>query len=329
MRKGLIRRVAGRGRRGGPVRSGSGSLVTNASGKQYRVVAVNEAEAAEFADPPRRWGRVGMMAGGWALVLVLGASVAPGFAASGSEENQDPRDDSATDAEGAALRYLRFGSSEDIGRAESALCEDADPELTPVGLDAIRQSYADELGGITDVSVSTDEPIIGAEGAAYPGTVTYNSQGGRRFEYFTVTVQENDGTYCVSNAVHVQDEELSPGETGGTDPAVEPVGLVNDFLTVIVGNRDAEAATEMQCDSYSGITAQDLDAAVAEWANRNGWKSGIALGASEVESSESSITVLEAEIELTGDVSAETFAFQIGVQEDCIASLEGGEGLVE
>jgi hypothetical protein len=304
-------------------------VVTNASGKRYRVVAVDEVEAAEFADPPRKWGRVGMMASCWAVVLLLGASVAPGFAASGSEEAQDPRDDSATDAEGAALRYLRFGSSEDMDRAESTLCEDADPELTPAGLDAIRQSYAEELGGITDVSVSTEAPIIGADGAAFAGTVTYNSQGGRRFEYFVVTVQENNGTYCVSDAVRAQDEEPSPDETGGTGPAVDPGGLANDFLTIVVGNRDPETAADMQCDPDTGITAHDIDAAVTEWAAQNGFRSGTALGANQVESTESSITMLEAKIELKGDVSVEEFAFQIGVQGDCIASVEGGGSLMD
>jgi hypothetical protein len=329
MRKGLIRRVAGRGRRGRSAASASGSTITDATGKRYRFVPVNEADETAFADPPRRWGRVGLLAGGWAIVLALGATVAPGFAASGSEENQDPRDDSATDAEGAALRYLRFGSSEDLDRAEATLCEDADPELTPTDLEAIRQSYVEELGGITDVSVSTDEPTITADGSAYPGTVTYNSQGGRRFEYFTVTVQENDGTYCVLDATHDEDEEPSPDDTGGTGPSVDPEGLANDFLTIIVGNRDPETAADMQCDPDIGITAQELYAAVAEWANENGWKSGIALGASQVESTESSITMLEAEIELTGDVSVEEFTFQVGVQGDCVATLEGGEGLID
>jgi hypothetical protein len=334
MRKGLIRRVAGRGRRGRSAASASGSTITDATGKRYRFVPVNEADETEFADPPRRWGRVGILAGGWAIVLALGATVAPGFAASGSEENQDPRDDSATDPEGAALRYLRFGSSEDLDRAEATLCEGADPELTPTDLDAVRQSYVEELGGVTDVSVSTDAPTITADGSAYPGTVTYNSQGGRRFEYFTVTVQENDGTYCVSDATHDEEDLPSPDDSGGTDsdgtgPAVDAVGLANDFLTIIVGNRDPETAADMQCDSYSGITAQDLDAAVTEWATQNGWKSGVSLGASQVDSTESSITMLEAEVELTGDIDAKRFAFQIGVQGDCIASMEGGEGLID
>jgi hypothetical protein len=329
MRKGLIRRVAGRGRRGRSAASASGSTITDATGKRYRFVPVNEADETEYADPPRRWGRVGFLAGGWAIVLALGATVAPGFAASGSEENQDPRDQEATDAEGAAWSYLRYGSNDDLDRAEAALCDGAQPDLSPAGLDAIRQSYAEVLGGITDISVNTKEPTISAEGSVFPASVEYISQGGQRSEDFLVTVQENDGTFCVSDATHDEDEQPSPDDTSGTGPTVDPEGLANDFLTIIVGNRDPETAAAMQCDSDIGITAHELDAAVAEWATENGWESGIALGASQIESAESSITMLEAAIELTGDVSIEEFVFQVGVQGDCIESLEGGEGLID
>lgn len=302
-------------------------MITNASGKQYRVVAVDAVEAAEFADPPRKWGRVGIMVGGWALVLALGAWIAPGFAASGSGQNQDPRDEEATDAIGAAWSYLRYGSDEDLDRAEATLCEGASPEVTPADLNDIRQSYADSLGGITRIDLETSDPVPTSDGISVVGTVSYIYQGSQRHQEFLVTVQEIDGAYCVSNAAQVASEEPSSGES--TVGTVDPQTLATDFLRSTVAERDPATAATFQCASYTGTTAQELDAAITEWAVLNGETTAFLNGIDPTDSTESSITRFEAEISLQGDLKQETFTFVIGVQGDCVASLEGGEGLVE
>lgn len=319
----LFRRVVRTARR--PRRTSGGTKFSTADGKQYRVVAVNEPENNEFADPPRKWGRVGVMAAAWALALALGGWVAPTFAASGNPENQDPRDEAATDAEGAALRYLRYGSNDDLDRAESALCDDASPELSPQDLDGIRQSYADELGGITDIDVKAGDPVPSTDGISVAGTVAYIAQGNRRTEDFLVTVQEDDGKYCVSNTVSLQEEE-GPSETDGTSDVVDPEELATDFLRAIVVERNAQAAAEFQCSDsdYTGTTPEELDAAITAWGATTAFLNGI----ESAESSETSITAFDVEVTLKGDLKEDSFNFVVGVQGDCVALLNGGDGLI-
>jgi hypothetical protein len=303
-------------------------VVTNASGRQYRVVAVDAVEAAEFADPPRKWGRVGIMAGGWALVLALGAWIAPGFAASGSAQNEDPRDEPATSESNAAWRYLRYGSDEDLDRAEATLCEDASPEVTPSDLDAIRQSYEDALGGITRIDLETQDPVALAEGSSVVGRVSYIYEGSQRHEEFQVTVQEGDGAFCVSDAVQMQSEGETPSTGDGSEPAVDLEVLATTFLTHVVGNRDPLTAATSQCDSYTGITPEELDQAIADWAAQNDMTTGF-VSVDLADSPESSVTMFDAEVSLQGDLRQDTFAFQVGVQGDCVTSLEGGDGLMD
>ncbi|WP_198667600.1 hypothetical protein [Glycomyces dulcitolivorans] len=325
MRKGLFRRTIRRARTARP--SGAASGFSDAAGKRYRVVPVDDPETAAYADPPRKWPRVAAMAAAWAVVLGLGAWIAPAFAASGNEENQDPRDQAATDAEGAAWSYLRYGSNEDLDRAEAALCEDASPELTPDDLDAVRQSYADQLGGITRVDVETGDPVPTTDGIAIAGTVSYISEGTQRHEEFIVTVQENDGTYCVSNTEQPQEEE-EPSSEGSTGNAVDPETLASEFLTYIVGTRNIQAASEIQCEAFTGITPQDLDAAIDDWAATNGETSGF-VSVDPAESSDGSVAAFAAEVTLQGELNQETFEFDISVQGDCVASLQGGDNLMD
>jgi hypothetical protein len=320
----LFRRVVRTAR--GPRRVKRAPAVRGADGRQYRVVAVDENENNEFADPPRKWGRVGVMAGAWALALALGAWVAPGFAASGNPENGDPRDEAATSANNAAWRYLRYGSIEEIDRAEATLCEGASPEVSPHDLEAIRGSYSEELGGISRVDLETAEPVLAPQGTTVAGTVVYIYQGAQRYEDFIVTVKEHDGSFCVSNAVQVQDDEPSTEAPSGD--VVDSQTLATDFLRSVVVNRDPLASTALQCDSYTGITAQELDAAITAWAATNGATSGY-LNSVEPETSETSITAFSSEVVLQGGLNQESFVFEVGVQGDCIASLEGGEDLME
>ncbi|GAA1660919.1 hypothetical protein GCM10009830_02520 [Glycomyces endophyticus] len=324
MGKGLFRRTIRRARTARP----SGPAST--TGKRYRVVPVDDPDTTAYADPPRKWPRVAAMAAAWAVVLGLGSWIAPAFAASGSEENQDPRDEAATDAEGAALRYLRYGSNEDPERAEDALCEDASPELSPSDLDAIRQSYADELGGITDIDLQTGDPVPSSEGISIAGTVSYIYQGRQRHEEFLVTVQEHDGTYCVSDAASVEETSepsFEPSsDSSSTSEEVDPQTVATDFLRAVVMDRDPAFAETLQCESFTTITAQDLDEAIAEWVTVNGVTTGFLNDISPLENATGGF---EAEIVLQGELNQETFTFEIEVQQGCVASLEGGDDLMD
>ncbi|MBO3735616.1 hypothetical protein [Glycomyces niveus] len=316
----LFRRVVRTTRR--PRRSGGGTKFSTADGKQYRVVAVNEPENNEFADPPRKWGRVGVMAAAWALALALGGWVAPTFAASGNPENQDPRDEAASSEKNAAWRYLRYGSNQELDRSEATICDGASPEVSPSDLDDLRQTYADELGGITDVDLETGDPVAGVDGATVAATVSYIYQSSQRHEEFVVTVQKSGDTYCVSNAVRLQDEE--PSSTNGTGEVVDPQDLATDFLRAIVVERNPQTAAALQCSSYTGPTPEELDLAITEWGATTAFLNGI----EQAESTETSVTAFSVEVSLTGDLDQESYAFVIGVQGNCVASLTGGDGLI-
>lgn len=318
MRKGLIRRTIRRARPSRP------ATVADTSGKRYRVVPADDPETAAYADPPRTWPRVATMAGAWALVLALGSWIAPAFAASGSEENQDPRDQAATDAEGAAWSYLRYGSNQDLDRAEAALCDGASPELSPSDLDGIRQSYADELGGITRVDVELGDPVSSSDGIAITGTVSYVSEGTQRHEEYLVTVQEHDGTYCVSDADRPAAEIPTATPDEGATQEIDPQEVATDFLRTVVADRDPATAEAMQCSAFTGITAQDLDDAITEWVAVNGATTGYLNGISPAEAD----GAFETEIVLQGELNQESFTFQIAVEGDCVASLGGGDALM-
>jgi hypothetical protein len=244
----------------------------------------------------------------------------------------DARDQEATDAVGAAWSYLKYGSDNDPDRAQATLCDDASPEQTPADLDDIRQTYDDQLGGIERIDLDIGDPMSLSEGIVIPGEVIYIYQGHQRHEDFLVTVQENDGTYCVSNAVQVQEEEPSASDDtsdGATSEAVDPQELAADFMRTIVIDREPQAAAALQCPSFTGITAEDLDAAIAEWSSTNGSTTGYLNSLEPAETSESSITMFDVEVRLDGELNIETFAFSLGVQGNCVASLEGGEGLID
>ncbi|MDA1361706.1 hypothetical protein O1R50_18910 [Glycomyces luteolus] len=266
------------------------------------------------------------MAGAWAVALMLGAWVAPGFAASGNPENQDPRDEAASSAKQAANRYLRWGSDLDLDRAEAALCDDASPEVTPSDLDAIRQSYDDEMGGITRIDLTTGEPVAGTDGTTVAATVSYVSDARPSYEDFVVTVQERDGGYCVSNAVRVESEE--PSSDDSTGEAVDPKALATDFMRATVVDREPTTAAALQCDSYASTTPQEIDAAITEWAATNGETTAFLAAVNPAESSETSVTTYDVEITLDAGLNQESFVFAVGVQDDCVASLTGGDGLI-
>ncbi|THV30127.1 hypothetical protein [Glycomyces paridis] len=291
------------------------------------MVEVDEDENTEFADPPRKWKRVGTLTAGWIILLALGAWVAPGFAATGSPEDEDPWEADATDAKGAAWSYLVAGSSGDLKDADNVLCADASPEVKPSDLNSISEDYAKELGGAPRIDASTGDPISVAAGVSITGTVSYNYRNERRFEEFMVTVQEFDsGKFCVSDAVRTASQE--PSSDDSSTEVGDPALIANDYMTQIVGNRDVTAATEMQCDSFFGIMAVQLNSVIGEWETENGWRSGYSLGAVENENSETSATIFDVSIKLEGEIAVETFDFIVGVQGDCVSSVEGGEGLV-
>ncbi|GAA2269523.1 hypothetical protein GCM10009853_023880 [Glycomyces scopariae] len=323
MRKGLFRRTIRRAR---TARRTGAPTVSDAAGKRYRVVPVDDPETAKYADPPRKWPRVGAMAAVWAVVLGLGAWIAPAFAASGSEQNEDSRDQAAIDATGAALRYIENSTKSNFERADAALCEDSSPALTPEALEAISMSFSEELGNITRYDFSADDPVQGAEGISVPVTVTYLFLGAQRYGDFLVTVQEGEGVFCVSDTIRTGGDEPSDSETGTTEADVDTEALAAEFLTNIVANRRPDDAKALQCENYEGVTAQELDTAVQAWTSQYG--ETIAAVSVDPADSEDSIEMFDAKVILDGDTSRDTYEFKIGVQGDCIASLDGGDELL-
>jgi hypothetical protein len=264
------------------------------------------------------------MVAAWAAALALGAWVAPGFAASGNPENVDPRDEAASSAKNAAWRYLRYGSNQDLERAEATLCDGASPELTPSDLDAIRQAYDEELGGMTRVDLETSDPVLSENESTVSGTVSYIHEATQRFEEFVVTVQEDDGAYCVSNAVRVEDED--PGSDDGTGEVADPETVAADFMRAIVVDREPTSASK--CAGYAGIMPEDLDAAITEWATANGETTAFIDTIEPAESSETSVTAFDFDISLKAALNQENFSFTVGVQEGCVITLAGGDGLI-
>ncbi|GAB3994476.1 hypothetical protein GCM10029992_08970 [Glycomyces albus] len=257
-------------------------------------------------------------------MLASGAWFAPGFASGGGDENTDPRDEAPTDPINAAGRYLRLGTSGDTDRAEAVVCADSEPEVTPANLLEIRDEYSEALDGLSRTDVSTEEPLATGDSFTINGTVSYVSEGQRRSEVFTVTVQGSDGEYCVSNAIRVNE----PDDPEQGEAAVEPETIASEYLTQIFRHRDIGAAEEYQCADYNGLEVSDIERAVTDWEVTNGDANGYLEGLPEpVEGTPSGAGVLEVEVRLDGLVS-EAFVFEVAVQEDCVSSLSGGEGLM-
>lgn len=301
--------------------SGSSSFV-GGDGRRFAVVEVEDGAGVEFGDPSRGWGRVLFLVVGWVVLVFVGAGVAPGFAASGSTENESVLDDDPLSPKHAANRYLTFGTEEDPDKAKALICDDTFPEVTPEDLDEIRQSYGD----ITDVDVSTGDPVPEGDSFIFTTTVYFYVDTKPDEKQFEVTVQESGETYCVSNAVELQVDNPGPDDPTPGSPDLDPEVLANDFMAQVVGNRELTPAKNLLCESYSDITVEDLLAAVDAWEAKNGWRSGSIRGATPIEA-ESTITMFSVEVKLEGDIT-QTFTFEVGVQGDCIASLAGGESLI-
>lgn len=318
----LFRRVVRTAR--GPRRASRGSTVRSSDGRQYRVVAVNRVEDTEFADPPRKWGRVGLMAGVWALALAFGGWIAPTVAASGNPENVDSQDQPASSAKQTTYRYLQNGSDLDVEQAKAELCDGASPETSPADLNDLRQKYETEKKGITRIDVTTGTPVEGPDGITVAGTVSYISDAKPVYEDFLVTARENgDGSFCVLNAVHLPAEEPGPDE--GSGEPVEPRDLAAEFMRSFIGEEpNPQAAVDLQCSDYTGITPTELDAAIKEWGTISSFLSSV----DDAESSEASIKAFTVEVKLKRELEELTVNLVVGVQGDCIASMTGGDGLL-
>ncbi|WP_143034828.1 hypothetical protein [Glycomyces sambucus] len=269
------------------------------------------------------------MAAVWAVVLALGAWTAPGIAASGSEDNEDARDQEATDSVGAALRFLKNGSEEDAERADAALCDGASPQVSSSDLDDLRQSYDEEFGGIERVNLDAGEPVSSVDGIEIAVRVWYVYQSRQESEDFLVTVQEDDGVFCVSETV-LQSVEEEPSESGttGIEEEVDTQAVATDFLRAIVVDREPQTAASFQCQTFTGITPQELNDAITDWAEAGETVIGYLDGFDSVDSDDSSVDAFAADIKLDGDMDIETFSFQLTVQGDCVSSLEGGDDLI-
>lgn len=266
------------------------------------------------------------MVGVWALLLGGGAWFAPAFASGGGDENTDPRDEAPTSPASAVWSYLRYGSNGDVERANAIVCERADPELSPADLLEISEQFSADFfeGRTPDLDVTTDDPVQSTNGTEVGGTVYYISRGRQQYADFTVTVQELEEGYCVSNAVRLDE----PGESSEGETEVDPEAVAADYLAQIFRHQDTAAAEGYQCADYSGIGIEDIEQARLDWETANGTAEGYL---NDMQSSESSSSddseVFNAEVTLDG-FSAETFVFEVAVQGDCVASLEGGEGLM-
>src|SRR5690606_1809382 len=98
-------------------------------------------------------GRVASMAGIWAVVLLGGAWIAPGFASGGGEEATDPRDQEPTTPRQAAARYLEAGLDGDSDRVGDVVCEEAMPEVHESDLVALRNEYDERIGSYPEIEV--------------------------------------------------------------------------------------------------------------------------------------------------------------------------------
>ena len=207
-----------------------------------------------FPDPPRNWPRVGVMAAIWALVIASGSMMVRPFIAGGAEP--DPRDVPPESAAGAVHRYLNHAGSvrqEDQDRAWATLCEGADPELDP---DAIREMTAaayDRLGAAegVDMNILDEEATTDDTGTAIPVLYYVNAQweAGRReiFEW-TVTVRQDGDAWCVVDAVETP-----------TPPELVPADLTGSYFDAVDAG-DYDAAAGLQCDTYTGLTPEEIAA---------------------------------------------------------------------
>ncbi|WP_162181666.1 hypothetical protein [Glycomyces tenuis] len=264
------------------------------------------------------------MAGLWAVVLLGGAWIAPGFASGGGEEETDPRDQPATDEVNAASRYLRFGSDGDTERAEEVLCDDADPEVTAGELVELRASYEEELGSYPETEVSTDLPTITAEGVDIGATVSYIAGNSFREEQFTISVRAEGDNYCVSQVVRHESEE----EEDETGAAVDPQELAAKYLSAIFVIRDLEAASDYQCAEYEGPGPEELDGALAEWETLFGEATAIQSFDGDPAPSGTQ-TGVPMSVELSATQATESFSFEVTVEGDCVSALAGGEALLD
>lgn len=232
-------------------------------------------------------------------------------------EDTDPRDQSPTSAEAAAMAYLRYGSIEEPDRTESVLCEGASPAVSPADLAEIRDDYADELGGITGIDVSSNTPVTAEDGILVEARVTYISTGVQRHENLTVTVQELGDEFCVSDAA--QSDQTDPSSSASNP---------EDIAAHFVGS-DPEEAQELQCATYAGLTPDEVNQAISDWESQNG--EGYAYVSTVVPAAEAGpdvATVFDVELVLQGDFAREAFTFVVTVEGNCVASMEGGEGLI-
>ncbi|WP_199034196.1 hypothetical protein [Glycomyces salinus] len=282
-------------------------------------------EDEDFQDPPRHWGRVGALVGVWALVLGGGAWFAPAFASGGGNDATDPRDEAPPTATSAAWSYLRYGTNGETERAQRIVCDGANQGLTPADLQTLRDEIsADYLEGRTpDLDVSIDESSAVEEGYSIKVTVFYVS-GRQEPRTFIVTVQGvNDEEYCVSD-VALSDESANDGESVEDDPEQ----TASDYLALLLGARDAEPAIAAQCDPYKGVDPDELVEAISEWEAQNGASTGYVVDTELTEASDENLSIIKVEAALEGDFQTLDLTFEVGVQPDCVNSLEGGDELM-
>lgn len=272
-----------------------------------------------FGDPPRNWRRATLLVAVWAVALAGGALMVPSFASGVAEAERPARDQESLDAISAARRYLVGGTSEDLKHAERQLCTDAEPEVTPNDLDDLRQSFS-EGRGVTDVEVTTEDPTDVDGQPTVLVTVKIVSKSNQVYHYFNVATREDDGIFCVLNAVEAEPE--------GAPEVEDDWQVATDYLNVIFQDRKPTLAGEFQCEDFSGADLQELDDAISDWITENGEPTRI-LEPADLEGKETEAGVaFSYSVIFDGDLSDESFSFEVTVKDGCITELAGDTALL-
>jgi hypothetical protein len=293
--------------------------VGKGTNRAYKVVSVEDEPG--FGDPPRNWARVASMAGVWAVVLLGTAWVAPGFASGGGEQDLPAVEQPPTDPLDAADRYFDHGFDNELSAAHNALCEEADPEVTPDMLRQLRLDYEEELNVYPQAEVNFQE--LGGSGGRTDFKVEVNFIGGSRSaaEEFRVTVEPSEDRYCVAQVVRHGAEEGAGSETDPQEQAAR-------YLSAVFVVRDLEAASDYQCAEYEGPGPDELGGALDEWEALFG-------GATAIQSFEGdpvrsgTRTAVPMSVKLSSGQAIESFTFEVTVEDGCVAALSGGAALLE
>lgn len=252
-----------------------------------------------------------MLAGGWALVLGLGAWVGPGVVegGSGTESVLDRMPGSATSA---ADQYITFSlDRNDQSRAVEIICDGYTPNLVPQDLRSIREEIQD--GGprpqVNPELVDEDENEALTSMSFEVGIV---SDGRTETLDIHLSIFEENGEYCVAGA----DGASNFGEGDDITAETDARQVAIDFVSAIFSRNDIAGATSLLCSDFSGPTPNEVRSFHDEHASDPSSPGNRSYGDAE---SEGADEVIEVIIETPdGDVE---LPFAVTLDGDCIAEI--------